>query len=357
MSSCSNGLFGKSNGDISKKEENAFIEEIGGCSETYKGSLSESVYDDAEDAAEAYVLEEIAEQNSDYTINSVVCDGTLTDQEVNALGITDEMMEGATSVKKYTVEYAVSDGDGLMRLAGNNDKSQVIVYVIGGDNWFRYFSPVVTTGDTVTKGYYDSIFNNEKFDNCTVVSTSTMTIKAGVLVFSKTQEMTMTSTVKYANNCVYIEQRIDSEVEGVESSNEKIYVELSETGVVLKCYTYENGTWMSAYLTDDSITKPFGNQFLHYSYFTKTDYGCTLEKDNLNAYMKKGVNLSLDSNVGDSMECEGSVNYYVSDGVLTGVLSKIIVNMDYNGASITETIQSTTKCIDYGTTTIENPLI
>lgn len=351
LSSCS--FLSGSDTSISKKEESAFIDEIGGCSETYTGALSENTYYDAVEAAHAYVLEEIAKEDSEYTIEAAVCEGTPSNDELQAAGVSSDLLDGATSVQKYTVTYTEDgqDSDSTSELSTGNQKT-VVVYVVGGDDWFKYFSPVVVTGNTVTKSYYDSIFHSEKFNNCTIVQNSKISVKAGIFVFSETVETTLTSTMKYADNKIYIEEKIESDVES-ENSDLKLYIELSEDGWVENCYLNENGYWEDAYLRDKSLLTPFGDQFLHYSYFTKTDYGCTLEKENLKAYLAQ----SLDElNLSGDMEVDGSVNYYVTDGVLNGIMNKIVVKMELEGVSVTESITSTVKCIDYGTTQIESPI-
>ncbi|MCI6733983.1 MAG: hypothetical protein MR437_02780, partial [Clostridiales bacterium] len=42
------------------------------------------------------------------------------------------------------------------------------VYIICFSGYYKYFSPALKTGETVTKSYFDSIFNASKYDNCTV---------------------------------------------------------------------------------------------------------------------------------------------------------------------------------------------
>lgn len=371
LTSCCLTACSGSDTEISKKEQNAFIEEIGGCSETYVGALSEGTYETGDEAAGAYVLEEVA-SSFNCIVESVVSEGEASDEDIQQVGIPDELLDGAKTVEKYTVTYSEDvqlsnsnrNGQRVVNCAETDrrENATVLVYVIGGEDWFKYFAPVVETGETVTSSYYNSIFHSEQFNNCTVVSTTTAEIKVKVLLFTVTTHMTATSTCKYADNCVYIEQKIEYDTDQIEGSETKIYAELNDDGSVERCYVYEYGEWMTGYWVDEGALKPFGDQFLHYSYFTKTDYGCTLEKENLTAYISRSLkNMDIAS---DDLEVDGSVNYYVTEGRLNGIYSKMVVDMTvdtseasaFQSSKITENITTTVKCIDYGKTVIENPV-
>ncbi len=362
LTSCSyfSSFFAKT--EASKKDESALADEIGAFSDTYTGALSEETYNTPMDAACAFVYDEVAGEDEKISNLRVDSEGYLTADEIRELGIADALPADAVSVEKYTATWASQDSDAasaLTYLSTKEDETpRYVIYVIGGDNWFKYFSPVVETGETVTKSYYDSIFFNEKFKNCTLRQTVDIDVKVSQGIISQTSKITMTSTVKYADNCILFEQDLESDMEGIESSSQKIFVRLNEEGSLDKCYLLENGVWQRAMLSDSGILKPFGNQYLHYSYFTKTDYGCALEKENLAKYFKESVSMELNGAYDlDSMETKGYVNYYVADGVLSGLLSNIVVTMDYQGAKLTETVTSKATCTEYGTTVVTDPTV
>lgn len=346
-------------------DKNAFIDEIGGVSETYIGSLSEESYDTADDAAAAFVLEEIAEEDVTYTVTSAICDGTLTNEEIATAGISEDLLKDAKSVEKYTVAYSEekSEAEGravtsrsVEKIEADGNGKKVVVYIISGEGWFKYFSPVVVTGETVTKGYYNSIFNSDKYKNCTFIQSVKAETKARMAGESMTILMSSDSIIRYDDNRIYIKMTTSSKGDGENASETvEMYIEKGENGG-LDCYVLYNGKWTKTSLTDEGVLKPFSNnQFLHYSYFTKTDYGCSLAKKNLATYMSQAIGIAL-GNVGDSLEIDGYIDYFVSDGVLTGILGNVTVKMNYEGVAMDETVETTCKCVDYGTTKVESPI-
>lgn len=340
---------------VSKADERALLSEIGGCSETYVGAISEERFDVASDAVEAFVHDEVAAEDKYPSISETKLEGSLSESEIASVGITDEMMIGAKKVEKYTVTYTEESLGRAISPADGSRKTR-LVYIIDYGEWFQYFSPVVVTGDTVTKSYFDSIFRSTGFENCTLIQSVKVSVKAGLLIFSQTSEMTITSTIRYADNRIYLEEKIVSGIEGIKSSETSLYIEIDDDRYVKSCYMLSGGSWQAAYLTNDNILVPFGQQYLHYSYFTKTDFGCTLGEENMSKYMEQALD-NVPNNVSlDSVDTTGCVNYYVSDGMLSGLLGNIVVKMTYEGVDVTETITSNVKCINRGTTEVTSPI-
>lgn len=359
LSSCS--------GCAASMEERALINEIGGCSETFVGAVSESEYSSAEDAVEAYVKDEIVFNSHNCDIVDVSLTDTLSVSDAGKLGIPDDALVGAKRVMKYDATYTDSDrraSAGLQKIASLGTYHG-LVYVIDYEEWFKYFAPAVNNGDPLSKSYLDSIFSSEKYENCTLTQTVEISVKINVFFVPIVQQnATLTSTVKYDGNKILFNQKMDSGIDGIDSFDELIYVELDEYGNVDTCYMNKNdgSGWQRAYLQNPKSVKPFGEQYLHHSYFTKTDYGCTINDENLDTYISQALSLAsseLNTVYGD-MESSGSVNYYVSEGALAAILSNITLTMDYEESGVTarlnENVKTTVKCSDFGTTTVEDPI-
>ncbi len=356
----------------SDPEAEKFVNEIGGCSETYTGSVSEEDYSSAAEAAEAYVSREIISAESGYSIGNISLEKTLEKNEIKAAGIPDSLTANATRVEKYNVEYTETDDSAsaasMISLSANTNSNSVTVYIICYANMYKYFSPVVTNGNTLTRSYYDSIFNSEKYKNCTV--NSSVTVSVHVEYLSETIEYTMTteSTIMYDNGRIYMTQTVTSTNESIiPSRNMTVYFENDEYGS-LDCYILQDGVWQAAYLSsignlfnfssiDDLM--PFAQSYIDHSYFTKTDYGCKIEKENLGKYVTVAFDLAFDQLLGtgtDNMQSDGFLDYYVSDGVLSGTRSNISLSFNVSGVSCTEKITSQEKCTNYGTTVVESPI-
>ena len=132
----------------------------------------------------------------------------------------------------------------------------------------------------------------------------------------------------------------------------------------------DDGEWNSAYLqqigySDLEELTPFYDQYLDYTYFTKTNYGFALADDNARKYFSDALSQAFGAaGVGgyvndDDMELDMYAEYYVCDGVLSGMRVNASVDLTLSvygqTATLEESIVSTVKCTDYGTTVIERP--
>lgn len=390
LCSCKGPSSGKKDSETlpweNDSEVSALVDAIGGCSETYQGAVSEETYTSAQDAAKACVAQEIISQSKDCQIQTVSEGSKLSQKEISELGVPDDIMQGAEAVEEYTVTYQASEKDDQSSAASYHLQSlaskkatTVHVYIIKYPNYFKYFTPAVVNGDTLTKSYYDSIFNAEKYKNCTMVDTITITMDMDYEGTTFTMDMVTTTTTKYDHNKLYmqIEEKsfysaVDpntketitgdlSDLTGSSSSSSSyaLYVETQSDGSTL-CMTNYGGTWSQASLSmlgfsDVDELTPFADQYLDHTFFTKTAYGCRLSKENFEAYLKQSVD-SL-SGVDKLLVSSGHADYYVSEGVLSGLHMQCDVQMTVLGIETAESISCTVSCTDYGTTVVEKPAV
>ena len=371
-----------SNGSTNKPAEKdaqaeALVSEIGGASETFVGTLSEEKYASAEEAAQAYVAEEVVGEK-EAEILDTKSNGTLSDKEIKKAGIPDSLLANADAVEELEITYSVSDGtmDGGVTLLAEtlNTKKTVKVYVIKcGVDW-QYFTPCPVTGDTITKSYYDSVFNSEKYKNCTLKTS--MTVKAKTKAsfegesMNLTTEMVMEQLIKFADGKIYLESttKTNDELQGINNET-KIYAYMETVDGKVDCYvkTEEDGEWYRGSLTSigfstlDELT-PFSDQYLDYTYFKKTDYGFSLSDENARSYFEQALSdvagALADMITGD-MDFDMLAKYVVQEGVLSAMIidAKIVMNMNEQGVkmNIDETISGKTTCTNYGTTVVEKP--
>ena len=357
---------------------NEFIDDIGGVSETYVGAVSKETYPTSTAAAAAFVTEEIA-GNSAVTVLETESKGELNNSEISRLGIPTEDQEGILGVEKLEVTYSVAStvahryGRARATTAEQLNKShKVVVYVIKYENNWKYFSPAPVTGDTITKSYYDSVFNYEKYKNCTFKSENVINAVVNAQQGGQTEtmnvEIKITQLIKHADGKVYLEQKIESNEFG-QYTNSSIYAYLEEVDGMVVCYvkTSDTGDWYETYLSTIGFSSlneltPFYDQYLDYTYFNKADYGFVLENENAAQYVREALSgvPGLDSLIsGDSLDIDMFAEYYVSDGVLSGMRmdAEIIIDMSVEGISMhmVETVIGTLSCTDYGTTVVEKP--
>lgn len=366
-----------------------FIDNLGGVSETYEGAVSTTSYDTAEAAAEDYVAVEVVGTSNNAVIESVESKGELNATEIEALGIPEEMSDGIQAVEEIEVEYSViSDSSmdtGVSVLADTlNTTKKVKVYVIKYELEWKYFAPCPVTGETISKSYYDSVFDNAKYQNCTLVSTSLVDIVMDMNYAGQDMGGTMTAivnqTIKFDGNKVLFEQTISNAATGslvdqsITLGDEKLsaYMVADDDGNIT-CYVKQGDSteWVEGYLTTigfgtiEELT-PFYNQYLDYSYFTKTDFGFELSNENAQQYINEalGSNLSLFNQFfGDDWQFDMYSEYYVSGGVLSGMRTDALftasMTQSEGGMTVSmdmeEVVTSTISVTDYGTTVVEQP--
>ena len=356
-------------------ERNEFIDSIGGVSETFEGAVSSEAYSSPVSAAKAFVYEEIAGEKSADVLD-VVSNGELTGDQIEKANIPGDLLYGADSVEAIEVTYRLYgdddmyNGNNLDTLAAQKEEKneKVTVYVIKyGVDW-KYFVPMPVTGNTISKTYYDSVFNNDRYQNCTLEVT--MEMDASIKAAGETMEMKMTMTQKimYDNGRILFEQVTTSSGMG-ENSTQTICAYLESNDGWIECYLKDDyGTWYSANIASIGFSRleeltPFYNSYLDYTYFTKTNYGFELSGENAKRYFEQALMGGLGS-LGtmidtDTMKLDMFAEYYVQKGVLSGAMIKADVDMDLSAggesANLKETVITNTTCTNYGTTVVERP--
>lgn len=213
---------------VSCKEDDTnddpFIKELNGVSETFKGAVSTETFSTSQEAAEAFVYDELAGYNS-IEIKETKSNKELSKNEIKKLNIPSEILEGYDTVEEIEITYLVEEEAELTNLSQDtkqidekqNKEKEVKVYVIKyGVDW-KYFSPMPVTGDTINKSYYDSVFNNEKYQNCTLETTSSADMSISSQGESYQIQTTIAQIIKHSSDKIYLEQTIDMTMNGENS--------------------------------------------------------------------------------------------------------------------------------------------
>lgn len=356
-------------GESEEAKQKDFIKEIGGVSETYVGEVSDESYNTSIQAAQTYVRRELT---GDAPVNIIrtTTKAELTPDEIAALDVPASVKVGLDAVKEMELTYTV---DPIATMSTQNER-KVKVYVMQyGDIW-KYYTPCPVTGQTVTRGYYDSVFNYEKYQNCTVQSDMEMemTMKMSAAGYSQTVEMSMEieQLIKYTNGRIYIEQTLDTETSGVDLEyTMRAYFEYNEYGA--DCYVNmpETGNqWIQGDLEpfgfedrDDLV--PFYDQYLDYTYFTKTEYGFELSGANAEQYINETFAQAEEfeeiAYLFRNMQIDMFAKFYVSGGVLSGVREDASLKMslveDDVSMDVNMDIEANITCTNYGTTVVNKP--
>lgn len=335
-----------------------FIDDIGGVSETYTGAVSEESYETKEEAATAFVSEEIVGTQKTAIIQSTESKGQLSPTEITALNLPEEFSENVESVEKIEVTY--SEAELYSRSASESGTKKIIVYIIKIGPDYKYFTPCPVNGDTITKSYYESVFDYEKYDNCTYNNYSYVKVEA----LGKVMEMTISQTVKRDGNKIYLKQEISGDDElimsvlyGGVTEYMEVYIERDEEGYKTTWAKMSpDAEWQESYLVFQ--VDPFaGQDNLDYSYFSKADFGFALKGDNAIRFYKEYTNGSIPEGADSKLALYAE--YYVQEGVLTGMRMEYSADItqksgDMSVRSITTGLNKM-SCTDYGTTVVDRP--
>jgi len=365
-----------------------YIEAIGGVSETFTGAVSTEEYTTAKEAAEGFVANEVVGMAT-AEVEDVKSVQTYTTSNVDVT-IPSELLEGAESIEKMEVTYSVeADEDiGLMSESITAGKQRVVVYVIKFKTNYRYFVPVPVTGETISKSYYDTVFNSNRYENATLtaVTESTTEIKGtgevdGELMTAVYRIGTkLEQTIKYADNKVFLYQKTTftqyaaegDQVFTDESTVNEIsaYFEQTEDGIICYVKLDADGSWLEGDIRTIGFSsleelRPFYKEYLDYTYFLKTDYGFALDQDSIQKYIVAAFRFLLED-AGVNIPDDGvtmTSKYYVQEGALTGAqvnldLATSMTDPEFGfTTSIKITAQGTTTCSNYGSTEVTAPTV
>ena len=351
--------------------DDIFIERIGGTSETFIGSVSESAFDTLDLAAEAYVEEQIAGDRS-VSIVSTKSLGEIDMQKIEELNIRNLVGDDdIISVEKVEVKYVPESDSAVYASDGDESNAKVVhVYIIKLPDVWKYYTPAPITGETITKEYYDSVFDAEKYKNCTYTSKiyaiTTISYEYGGKTMNFNMGSQVESTVKFADGKIYMSSKTilrDEETFETNTYYTEAYIEEIDGEVV--CYINENPdvpNWQETTLTKIGFNKieeltPFYDGYLDYTYFTKTDYGFDISGENADRYIKETFDII---GLGEQSEENSLIaRFYVSDGTLSAIRQDMNMVMDLSMEGIeffaNQRNYSIEVCTDYGTTVVEKP--
>lgn len=364
----------------------------------YTGTLSEETYDTPNAAAAAFVATELKGEVTDAKFVSYTKTADLTQKEVNALDISDEEKEEIESVEKGEIKYSVDSNSGV-RASADDEKLYVVIIVHYKDKTVKYYSPVVNTGDPLTKSYYDKVFAPENFKNVTAKYDMVIpvTIKADGQTVSMTMSVKMDmqwddATYGYFKTVSSMKMK-GMGLPGMKDTNmiiEQFHVNNRNSKYYGSIFTRDNSHGeMSEWELEEGLDWSYGegsdsdwdwddddyddgevneviNKFLpqfDYSYFVKTKTGFKINEEKLTEYL----NIAL----GDAMKQFGNIinfdqgktkataDYYVSDGKITESVMTVSLSYSTKTGGSTPSFSMNQKLnvtyTDYGKTIVKVP--
>lgn len=328
-------------------------------SETYTGTVSEQSYTSSEDAANAFITNEIASSSDVAVYSGSNKEKDLTEEEVEVLNVPQENGKTIDHIEKWKVAYtksAVQTYAASASAENNYVTVYIIVYKVSDgeisvvDTYeYKYYVPLPENGEALSYSYYASVFNPENYINCTAISNTSSTVKA--------QGMSVTISVNYKMYITETAAKFEMSVStfGVK---EAMNIYIIKTGSTGKVVVETNGQYSVSSLGDlnlgDSYEDLFASQLTdaEYSFFTKTDYGFKMNTEKYNALLD-----SLLSQLGGSnfRLSNAKADYYVVEGKLYKTVAELTASYYESGTSFSVSAKAECKYINFGTTTVTIP--
>lgn len=339
-----------------------------GCSkhpadESFTGAISAESYETKEEAAVAFVQQEINGKATNAIFVSYEKDKDLSEKEISNLNLGDkysvsdvESAEMGEVTFEENVQTSYVGDDSVATLSSRaaefgvvRKTSRMVIIKIG--YVYLYYVPVFEKGEMITNSYISMILDYTKYRNMTEKSVS----KSSVSLIGIKNETTITTTTKVTENALY-SKIVTKAAEG--SGIVELYVIERNSSLYAFQRTGEKenemSSWKKVYFTYSSIESFLQNLFkFDHSYFERTKSGFKMSEDKLIAYVNDIMDNAFDS-IGAEVT-SGEVNYYVEDGRLSS--SDVTMKMKVEAEGMKLNAKSTAECewIDFGTTEIEIP--
>lgn len=326
-------------------------------SETFVGAVSETVYATKDDAAEAFIENEVSGLAFAAELVGYEKTEDLTEAQIDKLAIDEDLKEDIVAVEKVKVSYSTTNIARYTASAVTDSQNISVIYIYiititpAGTTIteYRYYVPLAKNGDTLTKSYLDDLFDSSKYLNCT--QSYNATTLAGISVGGY--------KIKVADDKASIV--LDSTYSSTSNFSEGYF---TQSGGTFKTYLKMNdsGTWSSnAILQVMSIggtnTIRSMDQFatmclpsnLDYSWFEKTDYGFKMKSELLSVYVADALREQGFSNA-DNVSTDFKV--YVKEGRIYKITTSLSVKIAFITTKLsTEELTFS----NFGTTVVETP--
>jgi len=331
----------------------------------YKGTLSANSYASSEDAAVAFLANEVSGEATDAQYVSSTKQADLTSAEINELEISAEDKAKLTSAEKVVITYNVSEeatasaaaATGFTSATAATVKTKTVtVYILVIDFDYRYYVPPLAEGDVVTKSYYDEVFDQSKYRNSTITVESKTHAYASGYGQSQSMDMTIRMELKCAGTFATLVMTMSDG--NLSESVELFYVfkgTMPDSNFDL--YMKDDGEWIKiptySIDIDVSFTPEADNDN---SYFVKTATGFKLNSEKFNQYLETALDaLGSYANAVNMNSVECNAEYFVNEGRIYKSEAIISASISASGATGSVSCTTTSTYGNFGTTVVEIP--
>lgn len=342
-------------------ELSTFIDGLGGFLDDYSGCLSDGQYVSGEIAAKYYVTEQLfnGENNCDFL--DVECE-TLKEKQIEKLDFFEAFLKNADAVYRYNVKYAlkmVARNNLEDNSSGGETQLSVIVYVAKFGQYFKYLVPALKQGEQLNTAYYNYVFNNNHFNNCTYNQTISYCLKINSidqtgLVNNSELNFKYNILVKICNENIIYTLSIESDNQLVKPLYVSAFIKKNEQGFDFSLIGGEVADFeqFKQLIEDERDLNPLYGFNLEPSCFIKTHFGFRLPKEYL--YKCSAIEYVGKEEYGDAVITNGYADYVVDGNSIKAIRAKVNTIFNVNDSNVEQEVLNTIKCYDIGCTTVND---
>lgn len=335
----------------------------GEYSETYKGTVSEATYTSKDDAVTGYLETEISGKTTKAVLVDYKVESELSGKEIDKLELGEEYTADLQKVEKMSVEYKEEStplAAVAYEIADSSETTTRTLYVLSYTAMFRFFTPAVKEGESLSASYYDSTFEAEKYVNCTMNAE----IKSTMSYDDKTMTLINTALAKVTEDSLYELDKVSyegnmpgtftgGEFGGMQDLSQEFYATDTTDGIYAarkEIGQTEFGKPMPVYYyktVNDYFMTWFDQRFgrLDHTFFEKTSTGYALKKDK---FAQFASNQSIFQN---GLSADNATDFEYIINIKDGRMADVTISVTYIGSENTMSIEFS----DFGTTEIIIP--
>ncbi len=326
----------------------------------FVGALSAQSYASIDEAAEAFLENEVAGDATEIISGVYKKQADLTDEEIAALDIADDVRVTITAAEKGAIDYAESDTpDPVSASAIISNTKSVNVCMIRIGTSFKYYAPALSNGDILTKSYFDAVFEPSQYVNCTAAIKMTTKSTASIGGYKASGTQTQSLNIQITEKYIYATLITTSS--GVYQSapqNAEIFMVCNENqnGAPYDTYVKHDGVWYQSAVPTDLSDKISVRPETDYSYFVKTNSGFKINSDKFDKYIETALDEMSDIMQDlDLSSIKANAEFFVNNGIMYKTTATVSAKMSILGA--TGNIKATTTAVydNFGTTVVTVP--
>lgn len=330
--------------------------------DTYKGSASKDTYGTENEAIEAYLEIELSGESSTAVYVKHTVEKELSQEEISALSLSADESKNLQKVQQIRVEYKEeSKIETVAMLAASEAKTQyrTVLVLVYSDGSFRYYATKVQVGETLTASYLESVFDSEKYVNCTMETNMNLEVKGGGV------NMTVSTTgiSQITKDAVYAKQTIPGYGTDSASSTMEVYAWNVEGGYYgamkmgdeWQFSGLQSGS-VSMYI-DNSLDQSFGG--FDATYFKKTADGYELKSELGKEWLIDYYSKIQGGDISEMLAQLDSFNVEYKVSVRDGRISQLSINCSFSvtqeGSTASMKVSGVNKISNVGSTKVTVP--